>query len=191
MQRLTGIDCLRGLALVGMTIFHFSYDLGQLSFIDFSLSDPFWKVFRASIVTVFCFCVGYSFRIALDARKPWKAMLKRISVISSWALAITLTSLILIPEKYVYFGILHFIALSTLLLFFIAKYRWVCLSISLIIWIGWGYFGWAMSWLFNFLQPALHLSNNPLDVTHFIPWFASVTFGSFIAGMSIAQERTS
>ena len=58
-QRLDSVDALRGLAMLWMTVFHFSFDLNQFGYIrqNFHL-DPVWTWQRTAIVSLFLFCAG-------------------------------------------------------------------------------------------------------------------------------------
>lgn len=61
-DRLDRLDALRGLAMVWMTVFHFSFDLNQFRLIPRQnfYADPFWTWQRLCIVTLFLTCVGLS-----------------------------------------------------------------------------------------------------------------------------------
>ena len=58
-ERLDRLDALRGLAIVWMAVFHFSFDLNHFGWIrqDF-YRDPVWTWQRTCIVSLFLFCAG-------------------------------------------------------------------------------------------------------------------------------------
>ena len=64
---------LRGLAMVWMTLFHFSYDLQHFGYLHTNFyADPFWTVQRASIVSLFVFCAGLGQAIAVQQAQSWR-----------------------------------------------------------------------------------------------------------------------
>ena len=69
---------LRGLAMVWMTLFHFSYDLQHFGYLHTNFyADPFWTVQRASIVSLFVFCAGLGQAIAVQQGQSWGRFWKR------------------------------------------------------------------------------------------------------------------
>jgi uncharacterized membrane protein len=111
--RVAAVDVLRGLAIVAMIVYHFAFDLRLFGVIraDFE-NDPFWLNTRAAIVTSFLVLVGVSLVLAdrdgLTPRRFWR----RAGVIAACALAASAASWLVFPRTYIYFGILHCIALS-------------------------------------------------------------------------------
>nr|WP_322786660.1 heparan-alpha-glucosaminide N-acetyltransferase domain-containing protein [Paraglaciecola psychrophila] len=72
------IDLLRGLAIVLMVIFHFSYDLTVFGWADFSTSkDIEWRIFRTIIVSSFLLAVGMSSYLAYRKSINKKNWLRR------------------------------------------------------------------------------------------------------------------
>jgi uncharacterized membrane protein len=115
-NRIAGIDALRGLALCLMFVYHFAFDLrfyGVLA-ADFE-SDPFWLGFRALIVSAFMALVGVSLVLAHRAGATRAHFWKRIGIIAACALAVSVGSWIVFPRSFIYFGILHGIAVASVL----------------------------------------------------------------------------
>lgn len=112
--RLAGIDALRGLALCLMIIYHFSFDLTtfNVTATDFN-HDPFWLSFRALIVTSFLLLVGVSLVLAQGASGA--TFWRRLALIGACAALVSLGSYLMFPSTFIYFGILHCIALSSFL----------------------------------------------------------------------------
>ncbi|MDQ6619935.1 MAG: DUF1624 domain-containing protein, partial [Pseudomonadota bacterium] len=110
------VDALRGLAILMMFAYHLSFDLRYFGVINADFEhDAFWLGFRALIVTAFMTLVGIS--LALAARKGVTAthFLKRVTFIALGALAATVASLVMFPASFIYFGILHCIAVTSVL----------------------------------------------------------------------------
>lgn len=114
--RRPAIDALRGIAICLMIVYHFSFDLRRYHLIaaDFE-SDPFWLGFRALIVTSFLTLAGVSLVLADAAGTPPAKFAKRIALIIACALAVSVVSYVDAPRRFIYFGILHCIALASLL----------------------------------------------------------------------------
>ena len=111
-KRQQTLDALRGLAMVWMTFYHFSFDLNYFGWIhqDF-FHNPFWTWQRSAIVSLFLFCVGWS-QAASSGNGFWKRWLQ----IAGCALLVTAGSYAMFPESFIYFGVLHGICAMLLLL---------------------------------------------------------------------------
>jgi uncharacterized membrane protein len=110
--RYAAVDMLRGLALLWMTLFHFCFDLQQFGFLRANFyADPFWTVQRALIVTLFVFCAGLGQAIAVQQGQSWPRFWKRWWQIAGCALLVSMGSWVMFKDSFIYFGILHGLAL--------------------------------------------------------------------------------
>jgi uncharacterized membrane protein len=111
-QRYDSIDALRGAAIVWMTAFHCSFDLDHYGWIhqDF-YRDPVWTWQRTCIVSLFLFCAGLGQAIAWEQRQTWARFWRRWVQVAGCALLVTLGSWFMFPRSFIYFGVLHGIAL--------------------------------------------------------------------------------
>jgi uncharacterized membrane protein len=114
--RLAAIDALRGLAIVAMVAFHFSFDLAlfRLARFDFE-HDLGWIVARDAIVASFMGLVGVSLVLAARQDVPASRRWRRVAVIAACALAVSAASYALFPRTWIRFGILHAIALASVI----------------------------------------------------------------------------
>jgi uncharacterized membrane protein len=110
--RAQAIDVARGAALVAMIVYHACWFATDAGLVALDLQAPGWHVFQRSIAASFFLLVGVS--LALARPTPAKAA-ARIARIAACALLVTATSAVLDPKRVVTFGILHNIALSSLL----------------------------------------------------------------------------
>ncbi len=109
--RLDALDALRGVAIVMMVIFHFCFDLTYWRLAHFEmLSDWRWIGWRTLIVSLFLFLVGVS--LVLGREVSERHFWRRWSLIAGSALLISLISWLMFGERFIYFGVLHFIALA-------------------------------------------------------------------------------
>jgi uncharacterized membrane protein len=114
--RLPGIDVLRGIAVAAMIIFHFAWDLRFFGFIETNISQhPFWANFARAIAGSFLILSGISLvLLTRDGFDP-KKFLRRLGVIGGAALLVTIVTFFWMTQAFIFFGILHCIALSSVL----------------------------------------------------------------------------
>jgi uncharacterized membrane protein len=109
-------DLARGVAVMLMIAYHFCYDLVFFQFAQFDLQGhPFWLSSRALIVTLFVFMVGVSLRLAARSGSQPSRFLRRLAWLLLCAGLVTLGSWWLFPDRYIFFGVLHFIAVASVL----------------------------------------------------------------------------
>jgi uncharacterized membrane protein len=110
--RFDSIDALRGVAIVWMTAFHFCFDLNHFGWLRQNFyTDPFWTWQRTAIVSLFLFCAGLGQAVAVDQGQDWRRFWKRWGQVAACALLVTAGSVWMFPKSFIYFGVLHGIAL--------------------------------------------------------------------------------
>ena len=106
--RYDSVDALRGFAMVWMTVFHFCFDLSHWGFWAQNFRvDPFWTGQRTAIVSLFLFCAGLGQAIALHQGQGWPRFARRWLQIAGCALLVSAGSFVLFPHSFIYFGVLH------------------------------------------------------------------------------------
>lgn len=110
------IDMSRGFAILLMFIYHFSFDLDYYGFIqqDF-YQDAFWINFRTIIVTLFLTIVGISLYLANYRGLNKKRFRQRLLLLIVYSLLVSISSWIMYPKAMIFFGILHFITVASVL----------------------------------------------------------------------------
>lgn len=110
-NRFQRIDALRGLAVVWMTAFHFSFDLAHAGLWPQNFyADPFWTWQRVVIVSLFLFCAGLGQAVATQHSVGWLRFWRRWALVVACALMVSAGSAFMFPNSWIYFGVLHGIA---------------------------------------------------------------------------------
>ena len=114
--RILVLDLGRTLALIGMAIFHFGFDLEAFGHIaPGTMTSGFWYYFARSVAGSFLFLVGISLWLAHGHGIRWRPFLVRLGQIVAGAALVTLGTWKLFGPAFVFFGILHSIALSSVI----------------------------------------------------------------------------
>ena len=187
------LDNLRGFAILLMFVYHFSFDLNyyNLIYADFR-TDPFWINFRIIIVSMFLGVVGISLVVATQNGVNYNKFFKRFFLILVCALLVTSSSYVMYPDSFIFFGILHFIALASLLGLFFIRFYWINLITGILILAVNLFYSTA---LFN--PKALSwiglVTRKPVteDYVPFFPWFGIVLIGMFLGKLLFSAERPS
>ena len=114
--RIDAIDALRGLALVWMTLFHFCFDLNYFGYLqqDFH-HGVFWTTQRTLILGTFLFCAGLGQAVAQQQGQSWSRFWRRWGQVAACAVLVTAGSWLMYPKSFIYFGVLHGIAVMLVL----------------------------------------------------------------------------
>lgn len=146
-RRFPELDLLRGLAVVGMVVFHFFFILDFYGVKENEMFSGWWHVLGQFVRFSFLGLVGVSMVISYErvSGGRWRALLrqwKRAALVFGCGIVITIVTRFAIPEVFVRFGILHMIGVSIFLWSFFVEWKWVALGLSLLsFWAG-GWFEW-------------------------------------------------
>lgn len=186
-QRLDRIDLLRAAAMLWMTAFHFCFDLNFFGLVreDF-YRDPFWTGQRTAIVSLFLFTAGLSQAVAVHQGQTWARFWKRWLQVAGAALLVTAGSLLVFPKSFIYFGVLHGIAVMLIIARATAGWgAWLwplgALAIALKFAAPQAIAAWPVLEVLN--TPALNglglISRKPIteDYVPLIPWLGAVWWG--------------
>lgn len=185
-SRVIWLDLARTLALIGMAVYHLVWDMTLFGLLP--RATVLTGGFRLLAVTVagsFLFLAGVSLVLAHREGIRWRAFWQRLAVIAAAAALISSATFAVMPDSFIFFGILHSIAVASLLgLVFLRAPFWTVPVAALIVLIAPGLVGGAV-----FDTPALvwlGLGDAPVQTLDFepvFPWFAA-----FLAGMTFARS---
>jgi uncharacterized membrane protein len=202
-QRFDSVDALRGLAIVWMTLFHFSFDLNHYGFIKQNFyNDPIWTGQRTAIVSLFLFCAGLGQAIAVQQGQSWQRFGKRWAQVAACALLVTAGSLLMFPNSFIYFGVLHGITVMLVIVRLTAGWgRWLWLAGALAIglkFLAWdllGAGGALSAWADLFNSRPMNwlglISRKPIaeDYVPLVPWLGVMWWG-MAAGQWALKSRS-
>ncbi|WP_246091834.1 DUF1624 domain-containing protein [Aliirhizobium smilacinae] len=114
--RILLIDTFRGIALIAMATYHFTWDLEFFGYVDpGTATQGFFRLYARAIASSFLFLAGVSLVLAHGRGIRWHSFGKRLAIVAGAAIAISVATLFAFPQEWIYFGILHNIALSSLI----------------------------------------------------------------------------
>jgi len=177
-MRYLEIDLARGIAVTLMIIYHFIFDI-------FYFSSQFNFYWLAALgASAFILISGVCSNISYSRSKNFSKFARRGIKLFFLGMIVTLTSFLLLNKGFILFGVLHFFALSSFLVYPFLRYfknrKFYLLSGILII-----IFGICLSGLrFDtsyFLWLGL-IPNNfySLDYFPLLPWFGIILIGIFL-----------
>ena len=185
-RRYIAIDLARGVALVAMASYHLIFDLEMFGMVEpGTASSVPWKPYARAIATTFLMLVGASIYLAYGAVRSttevllsWKWQ-RRFLMILAAAMLNTIVTILATPNTFIFFGILHQIALASVLALFFRRFTiWALfaaasVSIALPNLISFdtliGYHGWWVG-----LASLRPISSDYVPV---FPWFGAVLLG--------------
>lgn len=182
-NRLYWLDFLRFALLFSMILYHFYWDLSYFNLINNSpFSKKLWQYFAHATAAGFLLISGFSLTLSyfLGDNANFKTrFIIRLSKLVISALAITIITYVVFPQNYIYFGILHQIAIASLILLILFRLsiilNIICVFILLLFnkqFITMPAFSWVG--LSNFVKPSL-------DFVPIFPWTAYIIIGSILA----------
>ncbi|MEX0853697.1 MAG: heparan-alpha-glucosaminide N-acetyltransferase [Bauldia sp.] len=114
--RLAALDVVRGGALAAMVIYHFAFDVSAIGLSDADVvGDLGWRLFARSIAGTFLALVGVNLVLATRRGLRLRSFLRRLALIGGAAALVTIGTYWFTPHAFVFFGILHAIALASVL----------------------------------------------------------------------------
>lgn len=185
--RVDALDMLRGCALVWMAAYHFAFDLNRFGYLqqDF-YRDPVWTGQRTVILGLFLFCAGFGQAMAWRQGQDWRHFWRRWRLIAACAVLVSIGSWLMFPRSFIYFGVLHGMAIMLVVARLTAGWgAWCLLPAALALAAP----SWALDglrdigWADSFDGPALNwlglVTRKPVTEDHvpLLPWMGVVWIG--------------
>jgi uncharacterized membrane protein len=185
LRRYALLDAARGVALCAMVVFHCAFDLDTLGLAELNVDGAAgWRWFARLIAGSFLALAGVSLVIAhANGFRP-AAYWRRLAILVGAAALVTLATWYMMPEQFIFFGILHSIAVASLVgLAFLRLPAPLTLLAAALVLAGPRFLASpaldapALTWLGLGARLPVTLDFEPV-----FPWLAP-----FLAGMAIAQ----
>jgi uncharacterized membrane protein len=183
------VDIARGIAVALMFIYHFTFDLNYFAVVSFDFNNDLrWLSFRAVIVSLFSTLVGVSLVLGPGRELDWRRYAKRLCAVGGCAALASAGSYYMFPKTFIFFGILHFIFVASIVGLAFLRFTWLNLIVGAALIVGGAT---VKSALFD--QPALQwiglMTHKPYteDYVPLLPWFGVVLVGMFLARRAQAR----
>ena len=175
-QRNHTLDTIRGISVAMMFAFHLIFDLNYFNFTDIPLfSNVYYILWRYIIVSLFLIAVGISLVFAYKTNFILKKFLRRLVILALAALCVSSGTYFVFQDSWVYFGILHMILVSSVIVVFFVRLPNLSLAIALLI--------FCLQYIgqpdLSFLHTSLsgYLPKYTVDFYPLFPWLALVFIG--------------
>lgn len=191
LTRRSFVDVLRGTAIVMMFAYHFTFDLHYYGVVSADFNhDPFWLGFRAIIVSLFLGVMGVSLHLATARGVNPRAFGRRLLLVAGCAGLVSAGSYAMFPNSMIFFGILHFIAVASVLGLLFWRLFWLNLIVG----------GGVIVAGLQFQHPWFDLpawqwlgmmTHKPVteDYVPLLPWFGVVLIGMFLGKLIYQREN--
>lgn len=183
MKRFWEIDVVRGIAIVLMVIFNYSFALSFLNVFTIDGGYLFWYVFPRAIASMFILISGVSLTLSFNQNKSEaqrKITMRGLKIFGFGAL-ITLVTLVTFPQNFIVFGILSLIGFSMIAGQFFLRFKGFNLIVGIILVLTGTVLG-GFRFDFPWLLWLGFVPNNfsTLDYFPVLPWFGVSLIGIYL-----------
>ena len=189
-MRIAIVDAIRGLAILMMVAYHILFDLDYLGIADIDLHWLPILLFQRTTGSLFILVAGISMVLSESRnREGYPRHFRRAVILGAVAACITLVTWIYPHERYITFGIIHFLAVSALIapLFFrLGRYNIALALIAIAAGLVLNGMDTEAQWLFP-----LGLANpgyTALDYYPLLPWFGVILLGIYAGQKLFLKE---
>lgn len=177
------LDVFRGIAILTVIAYHFCWDLESFNIVHLGLLEaPFWLAARTLIAGSFLFIAGFALVLATRNGMNWPRFGWRLAKILAAAGIVSAVTYWQFPQAGVFFGILHCIALASVIgLAFIRMPWWVAAAAGVALAVV-DYYpqSWASAdWLLWLGLGGVDVY--AVDYVPLVPWLAGFLWGVAVA----------
>ncbi|MBC7701046.1 MAG: DUF1624 domain-containing protein [Massilia sp.] len=91
-----------------MAVFHFCFDLSHQGLLAANFyEDALWTTQRTCILSLFLLCAGAGQAVATTQGQSWPRFWRRWAQVAGCAVLVSLGSWFMFPNSFIYFGVLH------------------------------------------------------------------------------------
>lgn len=174
------IDALRGAAIIAMVGYHVGWDLFYFGVLTGDITAmPGWVAAQRSILGSFVLLAGASLVLAHGKGIRWRGFWRREAILVAAALAVSLGTYIAFGEYFSFFGVLHAIALFSLLtLPFLRAPIWLLALVAAVViaapflWNDPAFISPWLAWIGFWPEPP-----PTVDLVPIFPWFGVTLVG--------------
>ena len=183
------IDCIRGFAIIAMIAYHFGFDLNMQGYISQDINhNSNWQVARSLILGTFLYVAGFS--MALATNQNIKRRLIRLVRIAACAVLVSIGSYFMFPDSWIFFGVLHFVLVGTIICWLVMPYQKLLLILAMsLLTVGILY----QSPIFNspFLQWLGMMTYKPIteDYVPVLPWLGLMLIGARMGQLALTKSK--
>lgn len=178
-QRSVTTDAIKGVLVGLMVVYHACYVAVMFGLAGFDLYTGLWWLFPRMIAAGFVAVSGWNLAGKRARGGSFGGFAKRAGMLGLVALAISAATWPVLGKGFVFFGIIHLLALSSIIAWPLLGRPALAIAVGIVCLAG-GYalalprfgFPW-IAWL-GFRPAGLH----PADYLPLLPWFAFVAFGA-------------
>jgi uncharacterized membrane protein len=188
--RVALLDVTRTVALIGMAIYHTVFILEMFGYLaPYTATTGLWALFARAVASSFLILVGIGLWLAHRGGIRWRQVARRTAQVGGAAALVSVATWFAYGDLVIWFGILHCIALASLVGLAILRWpAWVLVVLSVVV------FALPRLVRFDALSGTwtywLGLGTAPVRAADFLPvfpWFAPVFLGIAIAKVLSAR----
>ncbi|MBA2862373.1 heparan-alpha-glucosaminide N-acetyltransferase [Methanococcus maripaludis] len=186
-NRYLEIDFVRGIAIILMVISNFVTDLKY--FLGYSENLLFWSIFALFVASMFIFISGVSFNISFSKKVAsnnlnYKNYFIRFTKLFTIAILITIITGSFLTSGTIYFGIIHFLAISGIFGIIFYRFKKMNLFFAFIfLIIGFLFNGNVLDTPYLLIFGIMPRNFYTLDYFPIFPWF-----GIYLLGMNFSEK---
>jgi uncharacterized membrane protein len=177
-----------------MVVYHFCFDLSYFGLADFNFyRDPFWLHSRTFILSMFLLLVGVSLVLAAGRKLDTRRYMRRLAMLIASAVLISVSTRWMFGDRFIFFGVLHFITLASVLGLLFVRAGWanLVLGIAVILLANRYQFSWFDTPGWRWIGLMTHKPQTE-DYVPLVPWFGVVLLGlyagPYLAGLARQQQ---
>lgn len=188
-MRVEAIDLARGIAILAMFVYHFCWNLAYFRYLGrHVVEDPLWRAFAISIAASFLFLVGVSLVLANQNGMRWRSFFRRLAFLVAAAALVTLATYWLFPTSFIFFGILHSIAVASLLGLAFLRIPLTAVALAaMAVFLAPHFFAdpYFDAWYWRWLGLMTYFPQTN-DYEPVLPWFAATLTGILVARVCLS-----